>query len=159
MPAVRAKCRKRFNEACEVLDWKVEQQLLVGHIRNREPSANTLRTSSEWCEAWYRWRDVILPKAIEARPGLRPFAMYATGELPPRPVHELPRHQGVAVDVEHADGSVARHWLRAPAAFVKPEPDHLFDLGVVDRDEVLRHRQWVRDGKPDTYRLEVSYYY
>lgn len=152
MPRAIARIRKRYVDGVtEVLDWQLEEELVFGCMRALGPSFNRLRQAREWAHQWDRWRDVILPKAIEARPGLRPFAMYAAGEIPPRPVlREMPTtRRFMAVVVPEANNTNTTHYLDAPARYVKPEVDHLLDLGIVSRDELQRHHQWMQEANPE----------
>lgn len=167
MPRAPAKIRRRYIEGqTEVLDWEIEETLLYGVPLVFGPPCR-LQTVDEWHREWSRWRDVILPKCIEHRPGTRPFAMYATGEIPARePAMPLPHgHAFWRVDVRHLDGEIVTHWLRVPPPYMEPEVAHLYRLGIVDAEERRRHREWTRARNPecgrcpvDSYPLEVSLY-
>ena len=166
MPRAKSLIRKRFVDGVtDVLDWQLEEELVFGCVQALDPSFNRLQHINEWLHEWHSWRDVILPKALEARPGTRPFAMYATGEIPPRPTRaEIPRSRRFdTVSVRQLDGSNVTHYLNAPSVYVKPEIDHLVDLGIVDADELRRYREWQREANPDCeccladrYRLEMA---
>ena len=166
MPRARSTIRKRYIDGVtNVLDWQLEETLVFGFMQGLDPSFNRLQHVNEWAHEWDQWRDVILPKALEARPGTRPFAMYATGEIPPRPVRATPPPQRrfEVVVVGQRDGTTVSHYLNAPATYVKPEIDHLVDLGIVDADELQRYREWQREANPDCehcladrYRLEMA---
>ena len=159
MPRAPAKIRKRFIEGqTEVLDHETEETLVYGWPLVFDTLAS-MRTVDEWRAAWSRWREIVLPKVIEHRPGTRPVAMYVTGELPRRELLiTLPETSGWRhIDVRDRSGRITRHWLDAPATFLEPEIKHLQRLGVVDADELRRHREWMRRGG-DPYPLEMSLY-
>ncbi len=84
MPRAAAKIRKRFIEGTEVLCSEIEETLLRG--QGIIGTALELRTVEDWQRLWHRWGSVILPKALKAFPGTRPFAMTGIGEIPERPV-------------------------------------------------------------------------
>lgn len=166
MPRARSTIRKRYIDGVtNVLDWQLEEELVFGCVQALDPSFNRLQHINEWFHEWDQWRDTILPKALEARPGTRPFAMYAVGEIPPRPVRVTPPTQRrfEVVVVGQRDGTPVSHYLNAPAVYVKPEIDHLVDLGIVDADELQRYREWQRQANPDCehcladrYQLEMA---
>lgn len=165
MPRVPARIRKRFVEGhTEVLDWETEETLLYGVPMMFGPPA-PLRTIEEWQREWKRYRDVILPKCIEHRPGTRPVAMYVCGEIPPRTlVVPLPREHGWwHIEVQHPAGAIDTHWLNVRPPFMVPEARHLHRLGVIDTAELRRHHEWMARPNPkcqysavDTYRLEMA---
>lgn len=167
MPRAPARIRKRFIEGqTEVLDWMIEETLLYGYPLVFGTYAS-MRTMDEWREAWKQWRDVVLPKCIEHRPGTRPVAMYVLGEIPRRePTMQKPAdHRWNSIDVRSRGGRVVQHWLDVPQPFMEPEHLHLHRLGIVDADELRRHRAWIRTRNPecgtcaiDTYPLEMSLY-
>jgi hypothetical protein len=113
----------------------------------------------EWRREWERWRDVILPKSLEHRPGTRPVAMYVCGEIEPREMNiPLPEPNGFwRVEVRDRSGRSTRHWLNVPEPFMVREVKHLHRLGIVDAEELRRHR---RDPEAATgysaYPLEAS---
>ena len=161
MPRAPARIRKRYIEGTsEVCPWDVEETLLYGVTPIFGPPS-MFRTLDEWQREWSRWRDVILPKCIEHRPGTRPVAMYVLGEIPAREL-TLPLADSNGywhVDVRDPNGRTKRHWLNVPEPFMQREVKHLERLGIVDADEVRRHR---RDPKAAngyfTYPLEASLY-
>jgi hypothetical protein len=167
MPRAPARIRKRFIEGTtEVLDWEIEETLVYGVTRLFGPPS-LFKAADQWRREWNRWRDVILPKALEHRPGVRPFAMYAAGEIPPRElIVPLPvSHEWWTVDVWNDDGTVTTHYIDVPAPFIEPEVDHLRRLGIVDAEELRRHRAWMNTMNTecdprvaDTYPLEMSLY-
>jgi hypothetical protein len=118
-----------------------------------------MRSIDEWQAAWSRWRDVVLPKVLEHRPGTRPVAMYVLNLIPAREWRiNLPENTGWKhIEVRGRDGKLTRHWLDAPPTFLDPEWKHLQRLGLCDADELRRHREWVRRGG-DPYPLEQSLY-
>lgn len=164
MPRAPAKIRRRFVEGeSEVLDWELEEGLL--HGQSFIGTVRHLQTVDDWRCAWDRWGSVILAKSLEFRPGLRPFAMYAIGEIEPRELRiPLPHGAGYRyTDVKHRNGQVVRHYIDAPEPFVEAEVKHLRRLGIVDDDEYARHRSWVGRRNPscdtcvvDDYPLEAS---
>ena len=166
MPRARSTIRKRYIDGVtNVLDWQLEEELVFGCVQALDPSFNRLQHINEWQHEWDQWRDTILPKALEARPGTRPFAMYATGEIPPRPTRaEVPTNRRFdTVTVRQQDGSSVVHHLNATATYVMPEVDHLVALGIVDHAELQRHREWLHEANPhcecclaDRYRLEMA---
>lgn len=160
MPRVPARIRRRYVEGVsEVLDWATEEVLVFGVPLVFGPPC-PFKTADEWRLAWERWRGVIEPKVREYRPGTRAFALYALGEIPRRELRlPLPEPNGFwTVGVRERDGSVTEHYLNVPMPWVKPEATHLRDLGLVDVDELRRHRAWVKRGTFDTYPLEMAIY-
>jgi hypothetical protein len=167
MPRAPAKIRKRYIEgATEVLDWEIEETLVYGVAMVFGPPS-LFKTADQWRREWHRWRDVILPKSLKHRPGVRPFAMYATGEIPARELAmPLPQPNGWwTVDVRNDDGTVTTHYINVPEPFMVPEVVHLRRLGIVDAAELRRHREWMNATTPecdrwavDTYPLEMSLY-
>jgi hypothetical protein len=164
MPRAPAHARKVFIEdETIVLDWQLEQSLVYG--QPMRGSVSELQTRDDWQRAWDRWGDIIMPKALEHRPGARPFAMYAIGTIPARELRmPLPANSGYRyTDVRQRNGKVVRHWIDAPAPFVESEVSHLRYLGIVDDAEYRRYRAWVGRTNPDcdrcvadTYPLEMS---
>lgn len=157
MPRAPAKIRKRFIDGhTEVLDFETEECLVYGYPVVLDTLA-TMRSVDEWQAAWSRWRDVVLPKVLEHRPGTRPVAAYVCGEIPRRELRiNLPENTGWKhIDVRDRNGKVVRHWLDAPTTFLDHEVKHLQRLGLVDADELRRHREWLRRGD-DQYPLEMS---
>lgn len=155
-PSIR---RRRYIEGESiVLDWQTESTLLDGAsiFPGSRPAFTTL---DDWRRAWSRWRDVILPKCIEHRPGTRPLAMTVVGEIEARELriplgdHYRWRH----LDVQDDDGGTTRYWLNVPEPFMEREAKHLHRLGIVDDNELQRHREWKRAGG-DSYPLEVAIY-
>jgi hypothetical protein len=159
MPRAPAKIRKRYIEGTtEVIPWDIEETLLYGITPVFGPPC-MFRTLDEWQREWSRWRDVILPKCIEHRPGTRPVAMYVLGEIPARTVAVKPPEPNGYwyADVRDRNGKVQRHWLNLREPFMEAEVKHLRRLGFVDADELRRHR---RDPEAATgysaYPLEAS---
>lgn len=145
MPRAPARIRKRFTEGTEVLHYELEQSLLRG--QGCIGTALELRTLDDWQRHWARWRDTIMPKALEHRPGLRPFACYVTGEIPARPVEIVPplSHGWFKLYVPASDGTGAWH-CQYPEPYMRREVDYLRDLGVVDAAEYRRWRAWRKRG-------------
>jgi hypothetical protein len=160
MPRAPARIRKRYVEgSTEVCPWDTEETLVYGVPLIFGPPC-PFRTVDEWHREWSRWRDVILPKCIEHRPGTRPFAMYATGEIPARElIVPLPEPNGYwHVDVRHLDGEIVTHWLNAPKPFMEPQIEHLRRLGIVDAREAKRYRAWMNTANADCDRCAVDTY-
>lgn len=166
MPRAPARIRKRWTEGTDVLDWTIEETLLYGYPIPLDPSA-TMATIDEWRTAWDRWRDVILPKALEHRPGTRPIAMYVLHEIEPRELLlPLVDDGGYRrIEVRQRNGRKETHWLNVPPPFMQREVDHLRALGLCDAEELRRHRVWKQTRNPecdtcaiDTYPLEMSLY-
>lgn len=159
MPRAPARIKKRFIEGeTEVLDNEAEETLLYGYPLVFDTLC-AWRTLDEWRHHWNRWREVILPKCVEHRPGTRPVAMYVCGEIPRRELRiNLPDAAGWKhIDVRGRDGRTVRHWLSVPMPFMEPEAAYLHRLGIVDAKELRRHRAWHRDGRDD-YPLEMGLY-
>ena len=161
MPRAPARIRKRYIEGTtEVCPWDIEETLLYGITPVFGPPS-MFRSLDEWQREWSRWRDVILPKCIEHRPGTRPVAMYVLGEIEPRELRIPPPEPNGYwfVDVSGRNGKVSRHWLNVPEPFMEREVRHLERLGIVDAEESRRHR---RDPEAATgyseYPLETSLY-
>ncbi len=167
MPRAPARIRKRFVEGqTEVLDWALEEELVFGANRILGPTFGQLHRIEDWRIAWDRWRDIVLPKVIEHRPGTRPVAAYVCGEIPQRELRMPPPADGNHwhVDVTNADGGQStRHWLNVPEPFMECEVKYLRRLGIVDAAEYRRHREWMATENPDcdecavdTYPLEMA---
>jgi hypothetical protein len=156
MPRAPARIRKRYVEGqTEVLDFETEETLVFGYVRVLDVFC-TMRSVDEWQAAWSRWRHVIEPKVIEYRPGTRAVAEYVLGLIPPREWRiNLPDTAWKHIEVRGRDGKPIRHWLNAPPMFLEPEIKHLQRLGLVDADELRRHREWMKRGD-DPYPLEMS---
>jgi hypothetical protein len=146
MPRTKRLIRKRFIDGeTEVLPYELERSLL--HGQGCLGTALELRTLDDWQRHWKRWRDVVLPKVLEHRPGTRPFAMYVVGEIPARPVLTQPplSNNYFKVYVPGRNGTGQWHYLM-PEPFMQHEVDYLSDLGIVDAEERRRWRAWVRRG-------------
>lgn len=156
--------RRRHVEGMEILDCELEYSLLMGI--GIIGLALELRWLEDWKRHWARWRGVILPKALEHRPGLRPFAMYVTGEIPPRPVLVEPPKENGFLHVYVPDRSGSGTWHHCmDEPYMQAEVDYLRDLGIVDSAEYRRYRAWGRKKHPhcdtcwaDTYPLEQGLY-
>jgi hypothetical protein len=148
MPRAKRIIRKRWTEGTEVLDYELERSLLSG--RGCIGTAIQLRTLADWQRHWARWRDVILPKALEHRPGLRPFAMYVVGDISARPVVvDPPKSNGwFHLYVPGAAGTGSWHHIMPPP-FMEPEVMHLRRLGIVDENEYRNYRTWMKTTNPD----------
>jgi hypothetical protein len=165
MPRAPARIRKRYIEGTtDVLDWELEETLVYGVPLVFGPPPR-FKTVDDWARDLDRWRSVILPKCIEHRPGTRPFAMYAVGEIPRRePAMPLPQPNGFwTVDVCERNGSTTTHYLNVPEPWMRPEAKHLREHGIIDADELRRHREWLRQlndnaRASDSYPLEMSLY-
>ena len=159
MPRAPARIRRKFIDGVtEVLDHETEETLVWGYVRVLDRFC-TMKSIDSWQTAWGRWRDVVLPKVLEYRPGTRPLAMYVLGEIPRRELRiNLPENTGWRhIEVRARDGKAIRHWLDAPQTFLDPEWKHLQRLGLCDADELRRHREWMRRGD-DPYPLEQGLY-
>jgi hypothetical protein len=162
MPRAPAKIRKRYVEgATEVCRWDVEETLLFG-VTPIFGLPCMFKTLDEWRREWSRWGDLILRKCIEHRPGTRPVAMYVLGEIPARTVAVKPPEPNGYwyADVRDRSGKVHRYWLNLPEPFMEGEAKHLRRLGIVDANELRRHREWMRTTAGSYYRypLEMSTY-
>jgi len=166
MPRAPARIRRKFIEGVtEVLDFEIEETLLHGCYPVFGPPS-MFRTVTCWRRAWDRWRGVVLPKVLEHRPGTRPFAMYAIGEIPARElkVPLPPSHGYWSITLAMPGGTSVTHYLNVPEPYIENEADHLYRLGVIDADERKRHRAWQREiekhggQRADTYPLEASLY-
>lgn len=162
MPRAPARIRKRYIEGVsEVLDFEIEETLLHGVYPVFGPPS-MLKTVACWRRAWDRWRGVVLPKVLEHRPGTRPFAMYAIGEIPAREL-QMPLPAAHRFWSLTLPGTGITHYLNVPEPYIENEVDHLYRLGVIDADERKRHRAWQREiethgGRADTYTLEAGLY-
>jgi hypothetical protein len=164
MPRAPARIRRRYIDGTtEVCPWDVEETLLHGVPLIFGPPCS-LVSLEDWEREWSRWREVILPKCIEHRPGTRPFAMYVVGEIKRRELMmPLPAEHGYwSVDVRMPARRIVTHWVNVPTPFMEPQITHLARLGVVDARERGRYREWINAGSDrgtvDTYPLEMSLY-
>lgn len=156
MPQALSRPRKRWTEGTDVLRSEIEQTLLVG--RGVIGTAVELRTLEDWQRYWAQWRATMMPKALEHRPGVRPFACYVTGEIPPRPVEIAPplSHNWFKLYVPASDGTGAWH-CEFPEPYMRREVEHLRDLGIVSAAEYARWRAWRKRGGC-TYPVEQGLY-
>lgn len=145
MPRAAATIRSRWSEGTEVLSYELEQSLLRG--QGCLGTSLELRTLDDWQRHWARWRDTIMPKALEHRPGLRPLACYVAGEIPPRPVDIEPRlsHGWFKLYVPASNGTGQWHY-DYPEPYMRREADYLRDLGIVSAAEYRQWRAWVKRG-------------
>jgi len=166
MPRALAKIRKKFQDGMKILDFELEETLLYGE--GVIGTALQLQTLEDWKDAWHQWRDVVMPKSLEHRPGTRPFACYVVGEIPEREVKVQPPLSSnyFKLYVPSRDGTGRWH-CRYPEPFMRAEHLHLRDLGIVDDAEMQRHREWRKQRKQDcpqrcqveTYPLEQGLYH
>lgn len=145
MPRTKRIIRKRWSEGTEVLHYELESSLLMGY--GCIGTAIELRTLDDWRRHWATWRDVMLPKVLEHRPGTRPLAMYVVGEIPARPVLTLPplSNHYFKLYVPGRNGTGGWHYSY-PEPFMQREADYLYYLGIVDAEERRRWRAWQRRG-------------
>jgi hypothetical protein len=141
MPRALAKIRKRLQDGLQILESELEQTLVYGE--GIIGPAIELRTLEDWKASWEQWRHIVLPKAIEHRPGTRPFAMYVVGEIPEREVVMQPPLSSnyFKLYVPSRDGTGRWH-CRYPEPFMRAEHLHLQDLGIIDDAEMKRARAW-----------------
>jgi hypothetical protein len=166
MPRAPAHSRKRYIDGVTVvLDWELEQALV--HGRTMFGPLRLLQRRDDWRRAWIEWRHVILPKALEHRPGLRPFALYAIGEIEPRELRlPLPAGHGwTTLEIPDNRGRITTHYVDVPEPYIEDEARHLHRLGIVDDGELRRHDAWLRTlaahgdrCTADSYPLEASLY-
>ena len=136
MPRAPARIRKRYVEGTEVLCSEIEETLVFG--QGVLGVAIQLRSLDEWKRYWSLWRDTIMPKALEALPGRRPFACYVVGEIPPRPiVTEPPLSNGYFKHYVPGNNGTGQ-W------HCQEEAHYLYDLGLIDADEMKRYRASLR---------------
>lgn len=147
MPRAPAKIRKRWSEGTDVLCSEIEETLLLG--QGVICVAVELRTLEDWRDWWSRWRDTIMPKALEHRPGVRPFACYVTGEIPARPLKQEPplSQNWFRLYVPSRNGTGAWHY-DYPEPYQQNETAYLYSLGVIDAAEVKANREWRRNRGP-----------
>lgn len=145
MTRATATIRRRWSEGTEVLSYELEQSLLRG--QGCLGTSLELRTLDDWQRHWARWRDTIMPKALEHRPGLRPLACYVVGEIPPRPVDIEPRlsHGWFKLYVPASNGTGQWHY-DYPEPYMRHEVAYLRDLGIVSPEEYRRWRAWMKRG-------------
>lgn len=144
MPRAPAKIRKRFVEGqTEVLCSELEETLVFG--QGCLGVAIELRTLDDWKRIWSDWRNTIMPKALAALPGRRPFAMYVVGEIPPRPVLvDPPLTNGwFRLYVPGSNGTGAWHH-QMPEPYQQNEAAYLYGLGIIDKEELKRYRASLR---------------
>lgn len=145
MPRAKRIIRKRYSEGMEVLDSEIEETFLMG--QGCIGTAIQLRTLDDWKRLWSQWRGVVMPKVLEHMPGTRPFACYVTGEIPARPVVQQPPMQNgfFKLYVPASNGTGQWHYCY-PEPYQQDEAAYLYDLGVIDKAELKRHRAWRRRG-------------
>jgi hypothetical protein len=146
--------RREWADGVDVLDVRLEESLLFGQAT--AGTSPLLRTADDWRRHWGEWRDTIMAKVIEHRPGTRPFAAYVVGEIPSRPVLQEPPRCHTFLRLYVPDGRDGAWHCAYPEPFMQGEADYLHDLGIVDDDEHTRWRQWVRQGRPARYPFELG---
>jgi hypothetical protein len=147
MPRTKRVIRRRYVEGSEILCSEIEETLLRG--QGIIGTALELRTVEDWQRLWHRWGSVILPKALKAFPGTRPFAMYVVGEIPERPVlAEPPLVNGYFKLFVPGRNGTGRWHHQYPEPFQQSEPHYLHDIGLIDDCEWKRHRESQRRGNP-----------
>lgn len=145
MPRIARRIRKRYTEGMEVLDSELEETLLFG--RGVLGTALELRCLDDWHRLWAKWRDVIMPKVLEHRPGTRPMALYVTGEIPARPVEiPPPLMNGWFKFYVPGRNGQGQWFYDYPEPHMQAEARYLYDLGVIDKAELKRHAAWRRRG-------------
>lgn len=157
MPRAARVIRRRYSEGIDILDSEVEEAFLRGEGLLGTP--NELRTLEDWQRLWARWRDTVMPKALEARPGTRPFACYVVGEIEPPPLQAPPPLSNgffkLYIPSEQGDG---KWFYRYPEPYQRSETLHLQDLGIVDAAEMKRLRRWRRRADRWDYQYEQAAY-
>lgn len=157
MPRTPAKIRKRYEAGLDILDSEIEETFLRGQGLLETPPE--MRTLEDWHRLWSRWRDVVMPKALECRPGVRPFACYVCGEIEPPPLQAPPpMSNGFFRLYVPGIGGEGRWFHRYPEPYQRDETRHLRDLGIVDAEEYRRHRAWKRRGFECNYHFEQGRY-
>ena len=155
MPATLAPSVRTLTRSRDVLDAALEETLITG----RGPFGEThrVRTLDEWRAAWGRWRDVVLPKVERYLPGRRPFACYATHEIPPRPLLRKPPADAPWFRLYVPDEQHGGTWhYDYPQPYQRPERWYLVDLGIVTLDELKRYRPMSRLQFRKTYVWEAG---
>lgn len=114
---------------------------------------------------WVRHRDRILPHYIACRPGTRPLAMYALGELPLPPLKHEPREHAMQTTI--GDRTVYSPWFyfgertgedgHYCAGATWGEFQYLRRIGVVDAAEAKLAAAWVDDRHYDPTREDRPY--
>jgi hypothetical protein len=159
MPRTMRIIPKRYVEGMEILDYEMESTFVYGY--GTLGTDINLRTLDDWRRHWSRWRDVVIPKVIEHRPGLRPFVQYVLGEIPERPVVIPPPMSNgfFKLYVPAANGTGSWHY-RYPEPYQEAESKHLYRLGIIDKEELQRHRAWQRTKRETScgYPLETYPY-
>lgn len=148
-------CRP-YVEGMTILDAQTEDTLL--RWQGTAGPSISLRTLDDWRRLWGQWGDTIMAKAIEHRPGLRPAALYVLGTIPPpRMVRPLPAfHAFATLYVNNEDGT-GRQWVIVGEPYRENEAAHLYREGIIDDEELRRHREWQRT-RQDTYPHEQGLY-
>ena len=159
MPALASHKPLPWREEIEIPRPELELTLLEG--TGFSGPAIELRTLADWQDHWHRWGAAILAKCIAHRPGTRPFAMYVIGLIPPRRfMRPLPAfHEWPTVYVR--DGASGERWTLAPR-YLENEAGHLYRCGIIDDEELRRHREWIATHRAtgarrrDGYQLEAG---
>jgi hypothetical protein len=104
-------------------------------------------------ETWERHRDDILPHYIRQRPGTRPFAMYALGELPLPPLKHEPTPYALQTVIDGR--TIYCSWYYFGTRTGRGgyyhggsswgEFQYLRRLGVIDCAEAKRAAEWIDD--------------
>jgi hypothetical protein len=139
-----------------ILDWQTEHAMLFG-LGSR--GNVVLRELAIWRQEWAEHRDTVLPKFIEAFPGRRPAAAYICGELPLRPLQQpLPmssrlRHERCVYVIGDDDGFM---YCDFPEPYQRDEAMHLYQNGIIDREELRAYRGYSRTAGLAAYRWEMA---
>jgi len=132
--------RRRLWEAADLdQEFALCLQYWCGGVFGPEPS---LKTRSDWAEAWNAWGEHLLPKFVARHPGCRPCAMYAAGLIPPVPLAgPLPAGWSPTVYFvgdDRSGGEGVEH-LHLKGGAQRCEAAWLLEHGVIDRAEYRRH--------------------
>lgn len=141
------KCQRRPTVNLDVLDeWNLAMwsPLIPGKTF---PSLDAMR------DCWRRHGDRILPHYIKQRPGTRPFALWALGELPLPALKHKPAPHSLRVTMGETTIYSAWHYFGTTtgedghycAGAAWGEFTHLRKLGVIDDAEASLAEEWIDD--------------
>lgn len=107
---------------------------------------------------WDRHGSQILPHYIRQRPGTRPFALWALGELPLPPLKHPPAEHALRTHIGDVVFYSAWHYFGSRtgpdgyycAGSAWGEFQYLRELGVIDDAEAALAKEWVDDRHYET---------
>jgi hypothetical protein len=147
MPRPSARCPQRSKLELDLLD-ELNCVYWTPLLRGIE-----FKTLDNMRDCWRRHGGKILPHYIRQRPGTRPFALWALGELPLPPMKNKPVEYSLSVTISRKKFYSAWHYFGTESGedgyyhggTTWGEFTYLRKLGVIDDAEARLAKEWVDD--------------